>query len=168
MKYKNIYYTSKTDKPYVDDFSYKKKTKDLVPGFSTTPRTRPLIVSKLEEDIRNKEYIIHSSRTAREMETFIFLNGKPQAMEGKNDDLLLSAAIGMYVRATSLKLFQASEFINKTMLFNTTRDITKFDDMFPQIKLEDPRAMDPIRQTQDMYEYRFSMDAPPEKLDWLL
>jgi len=73
-----------------------------VPGFSTTTKTRPLVVAKMEEFIRNKLVIIHSNRLCNEMETFIWNNGKPQAMRGYNDDLIMSLAISCWVRDTAL------------------------------------------------------------------
>ena len=36
------------------------------------------------------------------MDTFIWSNGKPQAMKGYNDDLLMSMAIACWVRDTAL------------------------------------------------------------------
>ena len=64
-----------------------------VPGFTTSMKTRPLIVAKLEEFARNKLITVHSSRTLNEMKTFIWNNSKPEAMQGYNDDLVISLAI---------------------------------------------------------------------------
>ena len=67
-------------------------------------KTRPLIVAKLEEFIRNKLITIYSSRTINEMKTFIWRNGKPQAMKGYNDDLIMALAIACWVRDTALQV----------------------------------------------------------------
>ena len=50
------------------------------------------------------------------METFIFNNGKPEAMSSYNDDLVMSLAIGMYVRATTLKFNSQDEDMTKQLL----------------------------------------------------
>ena len=74
-----------------------------MPGFSTTMKTRPLIVAKLEEFIRNKLITVYSSRTINEMKTFIWRNGKPQAMKGYHDDLIMALAIACWVRDTAIQ-----------------------------------------------------------------
>ena len=66
-------------------------------------KTRPLIVAKLEEFIRNKLITIYSSRTVNEMKTFIWRNGKPQAMKGYHDDLIMALAIACWVRDTAIQ-----------------------------------------------------------------
>jgi len=101
LNYPNLYYSLKGTHEYVDqDAAY--ANSNSVPGFSTTTKTRPLIVAKLEEFIRNKQVTPHSSRLCNELETFIWNNGKPQAMRGYNDDLTMALAIGCWVRDTAL------------------------------------------------------------------
>jgi hypothetical protein len=108
--YPNLYYMSK-DLKYVDvenQFSNKYRAQDrgMVAGFSTTSRTRPLIISKLEEYIREKSITIRSIRTIEELFTFIWFNGRAEAMRGYNDDLTMSLAISLWVRDTALRLRQ--------------------------------------------------------------
>ena len=85
---------------------YRSQDKSMVAGFSTTSRTRPLIISKLEEYIREKSIIIRSVRTIDELFTFIWMNGRAEAMRGYNDDLTMSLAISLWVRDTALRLRQ--------------------------------------------------------------
>ena len=108
--YSNLYYTTK-DIHYVDtenQFSnkYRSQDRNQVAGFSTTSRTRPLIVSKLEEYIRGKSITIRSVRTIDELFTFIWNNGRAEAMRGYNDDLVMALAIGLWIRDTALRLRQ--------------------------------------------------------------
>lgn len=108
--YRNLFYMSK-DLKYVDtenQFTNKYRAEDrgLVAGFSTTSRTRPLIISKLDDYFRDKSIIIRSSRTIDELFTFIFKNGRAEAMQGYNDDLVMALAIGLWVRDTALRLRQ--------------------------------------------------------------
>jgi hypothetical protein len=70
----------------------------------------------MEEDLRTHQFILHSKRTLAELETFIFHNGKPEAMASYNDDLVMSLAIGMYVRATTLKFNSHNEDMTKELL----------------------------------------------------
>jgi hypothetical protein len=60
-------------------------------------------VAKLEEFIRNKLIKVYSMRTVNEMKTFIWKNGKPQAMKGYNDDLIMALAITCWVRDTAIQ-----------------------------------------------------------------
>ena len=70
-------------------------------GFNTSGKSRPQILAKLEEAIRNKQILIHSSRFYDEIKTFIFNNGRAQAMRGHHDDLVMSMAIGLWLFETS-------------------------------------------------------------------
>jgi len=100
--YSNLYYSVKSTHEYIEQYQAEIMT-SAVPGFTTTMKTRPLIVAKLEEFIRNKLIKVYSSRTINEMKTFIWKNGKPQAMKGYNDDLIMALAIACWVRDTALQ-----------------------------------------------------------------
>ena len=103
--YPNLYYSIKSTHEYIEQHQAEVRLQMLLPGFSTTMKTRPLIVAKLEEFIRNKLIKVYSSRTVfNEMKTFIWKNGKPQAMKGYNDDLIMALAIACWVRDTALPI----------------------------------------------------------------
>ncbi|MDF2854217.1 MAG: hypothetical protein K0Q87_68 [Neobacillus sp.] len=68
-------------------------------GFRTTTITRPAIIANLVEVVRDHIELINDSRTLGEMITFIKNeNGKPEAQEGKHDDLIISLAIAHGIR----------------------------------------------------------------------
>ena len=109
-QYKNLFYMSK-DLKYVDVENqmrnkYRADERQMVAGFSTTSKTRPLIVSKLDEYFREKSVVIRSNRLIDELFTFIFMNGRAEAMKGYNDDLVMAFCIGLWVRDTALRLRQ--------------------------------------------------------------
>ena len=91
--YENIFYTYKDD-GYVDTDVQLKKGYDMkdksqmVPGVSTTTRTRPLMISALEMYMRERTPVIRSKRLIQELFVFIWLNGKAQSQSGYNDDLV--------------------------------------------------------------------------------
>ena len=58
-------------------------------------KTRPLVIAKFEEFIRNKLITINSMRLANEIKTFVWHNGRPQAMRSYNDDLVIAARLGV-------------------------------------------------------------------------
>ena len=100
--YPTLYYSIKSTHEYIEQHQAE-VISNSVAGFSTTMKTRPLIVAKLEEFIRNKLIKVYSSRIINEMKTFIWKNGKPQAMKGYNDDLIMALAITCWVRDTALQ-----------------------------------------------------------------
>ena len=110
QQYKNTFYSS-ADLKYVDvqhqlTNKWDSEEKKMVPGFSTNVKTRPLIIDNMEHYFREMAVEIRSKRTLSELETFIWKNGKPMAMDTYNDDLIMSLAIGLWVRDTALRLRQ--------------------------------------------------------------
>ena len=88
----------------------------MVAGFSTTSKTRPLIISKLEEFFREESVVVRSNRLIDELLTFVYINNRAEAMRGYNDDLVMSFAIGLWVRDTALRLrTQGVELTKKTL-----------------------------------------------------
>ena len=88
----------------------------MVAGFSTTSKTRPLIISKLEEFFREESVVVRSNRLIDELLTFVYINNRAQAMRGYNDDLVMSFAIGLWVRDTALRLrTEGIELTKKTL-----------------------------------------------------
>jgi hypothetical protein len=98
-EYPNLYYSTKGDHQYIDPVTAQWQS-NAIPGFTTSSKTRPLIVAKMEEFMRNKLITINSNRLLSEMKTFIWHHGRPQAMRSYNDDLVMSFAIGCWVRDT--------------------------------------------------------------------
>jgi hypothetical protein len=100
-EYDNIYFSKKGTHEYVDQYVAEGNS-SVIPGFTTSNKTRPLIIAKFEEFIRNKMLTIYSSRLANELDTFIWRNGRPEAQRSYNDDLIMAAAIGCWVRDTAI------------------------------------------------------------------
>jgi hypothetical protein len=119
--YSNLYYSYKQD-GYLDDNIHLRKGYDLkdksqmVPGFSTNMKTRPLLVSKLETYFREKSPRVHSNRLIEELKVFIWNGSRAEAQGGYNDDLVMSFAIGLWVRDTALKLRQQGIDLTKRAL----------------------------------------------------
>ncbi len=115
--YRNILYTS-NDLSLVDirktrDINEGRKTK---PGLDTNRKTRPLIISRMKEFMRNKHCNIKSSRLIEEFRTFVWKGDKPQHMPGYNDDLVMAAAFGIWVRDSALKYQdQLNDVTKKTL-----------------------------------------------------
>ena len=115
LGYQNLYYSIKGTHEFINQVQGEHMT-NAVPGFTTSIKTRPLIVAKLEEFIRNKVVKIYSSRSFNEFRTFIWNNGKPQAMRSYHDDLIMSLAITCWVRDTALSASKKDTEYKKAML----------------------------------------------------
>jgi hypothetical protein len=128
--YRNLFYMSR-DLQYVDvehqlNRKYLKEDKatSLVPGFMISQRTRPLIIARLKEYMLDNSFTIRSSRMIAELETFIWKNGRPEALGGYNDDLVLALCIGLWVRDTALRLRQEGIELTKLTLDKSSYSTT--------------------------------------------
>jgi len=92
----------------------------MVAGFSTTSKTRPLIISALDTYMTDKDILIRSNRLIDELFTFIWNGGRAEAMKGYNDDLVMALGIGLWVRNTALRLRQEGIDLTRNMLNATT------------------------------------------------
>ena len=105
-QYSNLYYSSTSQMETVESYMSKYERDKLVPGFTMSVRTRPLVIAKMIEYIRERGVTIQSKRLLGEMRVFVWKNGKPQAQTNYNDDLLMACATALYVRDTALRLRQ--------------------------------------------------------------
>jgi hypothetical protein len=164
MKYPNIHYTLPCQGLFKTKEYYKNSLKNsMIPGFQTTSANRPLAVGQLEEEVRNKSIIIHSSRLMSEFDTFVWINSKPQAMGGYNDDLVMSAAIVQLVRATTLK----SIIKSKNM---TTEVLQNMKDMKSSSGNDAVKKLLNIQQRKSGLDPYITYDPSGEEVDlrWLL
>lgn len=124
--YNNVYFSRRGDQRPGEavNMYWGSAEEDLVPGFTTSQKNRPLMISKLEEYVRNRTISIKSTRIHEEFKTFIWNNGRAEAMRGKNDDLIMAAAIGVWLRDTFLGPSFASADVKKKMLSGITMNRT--------------------------------------------
>tara|TARA_B100000073_G_C23241926_1_gene374504 strand:- start:9 stop:485 length:477 start_codon:yes stop_codon:yes gene_type:complete len=95
---------------------YRTQDRQMVPGFSTTVKTRPLTVAKMEEYTREKLVKLHSARLIDELFVFIYNNSKAEAMDGYNDDLVMSFCIALWIRDTALRLKTEKDTHQRSMM----------------------------------------------------
>jgi len=105
--YPNLYYSPRAyGEMHMDKWMAKMGNDQTVPGFTTSVKTRPLVISKMEAYIRDRHFIFHSKRLLEELRVFVWMNGKAQAQNGYNDDLVMAAGIGLFTRDTGIKFAQ--------------------------------------------------------------
>jgi phage FluMu gp28-like protein len=136
MRYPNLYYSAKGSQDFVDSL-HAQYSSNTVPGFTTTMKTRPLIVAKLEEFIRNKSIKINSQRAIHELDTFVWVNGRPEAQKGYNDDLVMSLAIGCWVRDTAIINNERNLEYSKAFLSAITKEGNYLNTSIRQFQNED-------------------------------
>lgn len=126
MKYPNLYHSIKSTHEFVEEYQADQMT-NAVPGFSTTSKTRPLIVAKMEEFIRNGLIKIYSSRLLAEMRTFVWNSGRAEAMRSYNDDLIMACAVACWVRDTALAVNQRDAEYAKAFVGAITKSTSDLD-----------------------------------------
>ena len=133
MEYKNMYWTvkdltkiheSNANQLHYDIYNV---PKNAVPGFTMSMKSRPACIARMEEDLRTHDFTLHSKRTIAELETFVFHNGKPEALASYNDELVMSLSMGMYVRNTTLKFNSQDEEVTREMLSGLNFNNTPFE-----------------------------------------
>jgi len=154
--YDNLFYMSK-DLQYVDTQKQMtnklyRQEKQMVPGFTMSMKTRPLVVAKLEEFFREKSVKVYSSRLIEELFVFIYNNTKAEAMSGYNDDLVISFGIGLWVRDTALRLRAEGIELSK----RTLAGIGLNPGVYKQ------------RETNDEWSWDVGPDGKKEDLTWLI
>ena len=125
--YPNMYYSPRQDAALTNVDMYLNKFdsgQGMVPGFSTTLRTRPLVIGKMISYLHEKSVTISSKRTLEELRTFVWKNGKAQAQDGYNDDLVMALGICMFLRDTSLKYKQTGDQLTIASLENFGKTTT--------------------------------------------
>jgi hypothetical protein len=75
------------------------KTQDKIPGLNFNNK-RVQIIAMFEEYLRHG-LIIRSSRLLNEMNTFVYVNGRPDHQKGQHDDLIMSLAMAIYIGESS-------------------------------------------------------------------
>ena len=154
-EYKNLYYSTKSDtltaENYLDRADDPSK---MVPGFTMSLRTRPLVINKFREYVGDRSVTIQSKRLLEEMRVFMWKNGRAEAQSGYNDDLVMSIATAMYVRDTALKFKSQNLDLARAAINNITVVRSGF-------------ATSPFSQGYDN-PYRMDINGQNESLDWLL
>jgi len=148
--YPNVYHSIKSSHEYVDQLQAENKS-NAVAGFTTSLKTRPLIIAKFEEFIRNKLLTIYSQRLYNELVTFVWNNGRPEAMRAYNDDLVIACAIGCWVRDTALVENQKDIEYKKAFLNSMTKSNTILDTAIPG--MSKPEAIETDDRIRHMKEY---------------
>lgn len=141
--YTNLYYSPRngniTAETYFDQYD---PNSSLVPGFSTNQRTRPVVVGKFQEYINEKAVTVQSKRLIEEMKVFVWKNGRAEAQQGYNDDLVMAFGIGMYIRDTALKFKQQGLDLTRNILNNISTSKPSYQAAYIPVYATNPYQID--------------------------
>jgi hypothetical protein len=154
LGYKNLYIEG-VDSTSI--WSYNAKAADKIPGLNFNNK-RVQIIAAFEEYVRHK-FKIRSVRLYNEMNTFIYLNGRPDHQRGQHDDLIMGISMAIYVGESSFNKLEKVVERTKIMLEswtvvndNTARQQTHFDPLIP---------------SNNVRNDRWSRDSGPSKDDYI-
>jgi hypothetical protein len=94
--YKNLYIDGVDS---ANKWKYDPKALEKIPGINFNNK-RVQIIASFEESMRH-EFKIYSSRLFNEMNTFVYINGRPDHQKGHHDDLIMGIAMATYVAEAS-------------------------------------------------------------------
>jgi hypothetical protein len=126
-------------------WKYTPKSAEKIPGINFNNK-RVQIIASYEEAMRH-DFRIYSHRLYNEMDTFIYINGRPDHRKGRHDDLLMSIAMATYVGESSFSNLTKVTELTKSMLESWTvsdnEEASKTLDFNPVI----PHYQDRMRQS---------------------
>jgi hypothetical protein len=124
LEYENLFFSPPSnDYDRISNYNSLDEIKDGGrPGFTNSTKTRPLIVDKLVECMYNYTFEYYDERIKLEIETFIYKNGKAEAMPGFNDDLVLALCFALWARIFYYRLNLTMIEHDKSRLESTTHD----------------------------------------------
>lgn len=90
------------------------KVNDKIPGINFNAK-RVQIISALEEACRHG-FRIYSNRTYNEMNTFVYINGRPDHQKGHHDDCIMGLSMAIYVAEKSFQSLEKVTNHTKAMI----------------------------------------------------
>ena len=120
------------------------RTVDKIPGINFNAK-RVQIIAAFEEGMRHG-FRMYSSRLYNEMNTFVYINGRPDHQKGHHDDLIMSIAMALYVGESSFSSLEKVTEHTKSMIESWTvtsnesvKDIISFNPTMPNIGYDSRR-----------------------------
>ena len=152
--YENLFYQEKNHLIVDDDIQhtnrYRSIDRNKVPGFTTTMKSKPLIVAKMEEYTREKMVKLKSTRLIDELFVFIYKNSKMEALEGYNDDLVMSYSILLWVRDTAIRIQSERNELQSSLVESIGNLNERTPIMTPNRPKDNPWEMDIKGEKEDL------------------
>ncbi len=145
MGYKNLYVDNiEANNPW----KYNAKLLEKIPGINFNNK-RVQIIAAFEEAIRHG-FKIYSQRLFNEMNTFIYINGRPDHQKGHHDDLIMGISMAVYVGENSFSQLKKVGEQTKAMIESWT--VNSNENSSKQISFNPVLPAGPIMGNQRMNE----------------
>ena len=141
LGYKNLYIDGVDS---MNIWAVNKSNVDKIPGINFNNK-RVQIVAAFEEYVRHK-FKIRSVRLYNEMNTFVYVNGRPDHQKGQHDDLIMGISMAIYVGESSFQKLEKVTEKTKIMIESWTvannDAVSKeihFDPMIPNMNVQNDK-----------------------------
>jgi len=111
MNYPSLYYDNIDNS---NKWKYDPKMLDKIPGINFNNK-RVQMIASFEEALRH-EFKIYSNRLYNEMNTFIYINGRPDHQKGHHDDCIMAISMATYVAEKSFQSLEKVTNHTKAMI----------------------------------------------------
>lgn len=139
------------------------KINDRIPGINFNTK-RVQIIAAFEEGVRHG-FKIYSHRTYNEMNTFVYINGRPDHQKGQHDDCIMGLSMALYVAEKSFQSLTKVVNHTKAMLnswasvVNENKNSSEFfNPMVPQMG-RDPNLNNNGASREDYQKYGWLFGA---------
>jgi hypothetical protein len=126
MNFKNLYVDGVDT---ANKWKWDPKAAEKIPGINFNNK-RVQIIAAFEEAMRH-EFKIYSNRLFNEMNTFVYINGRPDHQKGHHDDLIMSIAMACYVAESSFS--QLTKVTEQTKAMLESWSVSNNDNVSAQI-----------------------------------
>ena len=123
LNYKSLYVDGVNP---ADKWKWDPKSQDKIPGINFNNK-RVLIVQAFEEALRF-DFALRSQRLFNELNTFVYISGRPDHQKGQHDDLIMAMAMALYVGETSFTQLEKATEQAKAMLESWSTNTKAFAD----------------------------------------
>ena len=141
-------------------WKYDPKANEKIPGINFNNK-RVQIIAALEEAARHK-FKIYSNRLYNEMNTFIYINGRPDHQKGHHDDCIMAISIAIYVAEKSFQSLEKVTNHTKAMINSWATAISEnkntsefFNPMVPQMGRQQVMGNNPTINDYKKYGWLF-------------
>jgi len=154
LGYKNMYIDG-VDTTNI--WSYNPKAADKIPGINFNNK-RVQIIAAFEEAVRHK-FKIKSVRLYNEMNTFVYINGRPDHQKGQHDDLIMGISMAIYVGESSFSKLEKATEHTKVMIESWS--------MVSNENVGKQMYFDPTIPNTNVVNDRYRANSGPSKDDYM-
>ena len=158
MSYPGGFYVDGVDPS--NKWKFDPKMNEKIPGINFNSK-RVQIISAFEEAVRHG-FKVYSSRLYNEMNTFIYVNGRPDHQKGHHDDCIMAISMALYVAEKSFQSLEKVVNQTKAMLnswstvINENKNTSEFfNPMIPQMGRQNPYNQAPTKDDYQKYGWLF-------------